>query len=168
MKASRLGKLNEQQHPSIRKLAWLSLAVAGRHCKAQRKPELPRVGTAFVLPALLPKMWPAEGPAAQPCLRQQDRGRIYPCSQRMEPSCAREGSSVAPPVPGRGLFPLLAHEVLVPWMSKRLGSVRRHLPVLCALGRWGLPALFLVFPCRRAGSTSPIQQCAGTQDRCWT
>lgn len=79
MKASRLGKLNEQQHPSIRKLAWLSLAVAGRRRKAQRKPELPRVGTAFVLPALLPKMWPAEGPAAQPCLRQQDRGRIYPC-----------------------------------------------------------------------------------------
>lgn len=56
MKASRLGELHEQQqHPSIREPAWLSLAVAGRRRKAQRKPELPRVGTALGLPALLPK-----------------------------------------------------------------------------------------------------------------
>lgn len=35
MKTSRFGKLHDQQHPSIKVLAWLSLAVAVKHRQNQ-------------------------------------------------------------------------------------------------------------------------------------
>lgn len=48
-KTSKLGKFNDQQHPSIKILAWLSLAVTGHRCEAQTKPELHRAGRDFFL-----------------------------------------------------------------------------------------------------------------------
>lgn len=52
MKTSRLSKFNDQQHPSIKILAWLSLAVAGHRCEAQTKTEL-----YWSSRALFPKCW---------------------------------------------------------------------------------------------------------------
>lgn len=139
MKASRLGKLHEQQHPSIREQAWLSLAVAGRRRKAQRKPELPRAGTALGLPALLPKRGQQLSPASASrtrsgYIRAEDGAPV--CWGRLQRGPAGAGERFVSSAGARGARATDA---------KHLGSVRRCLILHCALSRWGFTALFLLF-----------------------